>query len=1172
MELTDRPRCSRCGAEPPADARFCGRCGHPVETPVAASPGPPAAAPMRPAHLQGERKIVTILFADVVGSTALAEHMDPEDWAGVMNRAYERMTPAIRRHDGTIARLMGDGLLAFFGAPVAHEDDPVRAVSAALDLLSEARAYAADVRRERGIEFAVRVGLHTGPAVLGDVGSRLRHEYTAMGDAVNLASRVEAAALPMTVRVTDETYRRVAGVFVCADLGTQQIRGKREPVHTFEVRARRPAAADRRPTSALGLPRVVDSPFVGRAAELARFGAALDGLVAGRGGIVAVLGEAGLGKSRLLTEGQRRSPDGALTWLEGRALAFGRTVSYWPILEILRGWTGIGEDDASAGAWRKLEDGVRGLFPDEAAEVLPYLGTLLELPVPDALADRVRHLDGEAMGRQVFRTVRRVVERLARHRPLVLAFEDVHWLDQSSAELLEHVLPLVERVPLLVVGTGRPDPDTPAARLHRLAAERFAERYTELRLAPLPPPESADLLAALLAADDPTTRLRDAILLRTEGNPFFAEEVVRELVDRRDLVWSAAARRWRAAGAAEVSIPDTVQGVITARLDRLSGATKDVLKTAAVIGRAFLDRVLRAVAAPRRDLDERLDALQRLEVILAHRRAPELEYVFKHALTQDAAYQMIVRSQRRELHRRVAAAIEGLFAERREEFAAVLAHHYAQAEDWPRAQEYLLKAGDQAGRMAADAEALALYEQAMAVCERVLGDRWQPLERAALERKIGQALFRRGAHDRAGGFLERALRTLGHPYPPTRRRVRWEIARQVVRQAGLLVAPWAARRADAAQQAIALERLRAIETLGAVHFHQDPERFLLDSLYVLNLAPRTGDAYYGVVAYSSAAVACLFFGLSPLASRYLRQALSLAEESRHPVMLAHAYMGHAIFEFRRGDWEVAIGHYRRCAELYRESGNLRFWGTNSCTAAALLALRGRIAESLECARDVLRVGLEAGDEHLTAQGERLLGGNLLVLGDLDAAIGHLRAARELFVRVADHNSAAGALAELGQCLVRTGQLEAALAATETAAEERSGRRPEWSRMTVSNGLAEAYLAAAEQAEPSTRPGWLQKADRACRRAVADSKVIRAGAPAAHRLRGTREWMRRRPKAARREWRLSLERAEQLGMPYERALTHAELARRTGSEEDRARALALFADLGIEAGRAEAATR
>ena len=604
-------RCTNCQSELPPGARFCMNCGQPVEAAtaddearrarLAAATPAPTAQKMRAAHLSGERKVVTALFLDVVGSTALAENMDPEDWTLIMNQAFDVLSRVIiKEYDGAIARLMGDAILAFFGAPIAHEDDPVRAVHAALRLLEEARKYADQVRAKNGIEFAVRIGINTGPVVVGEVGSDLKFEYTAMGDAVNLAARMQSAARPMTVLISEHTYRFVAPVFDCTDLGLLEVKGKAEPVRVYEVQ--KPKAQQGRLRGLAGL----ESPMVGRDPELASMLQLCAAVRAGLGRAVVVIGEPGLGKSRLIAEwkaaasapAEAGGPAPAGLWAEGRCLSYGQGLAYHLLLDLLRSLIGVpatASEPETRAALRALVDDVVG--PAGAMDVYPYLGHLLSLQLEGEASERIKMLDPQALQNQYLSALRQLLRTLARRQPLVVVLDDIHWADPSSTDLLIKLLPLISEAALLLCLVTRPDRDAHGWKLLAAARERLGAGLTEINLNPLSDSDSRQLVSNLLEIESLPDSIRTLILKKAEGNPFFVEEVIRMLIDRGAIYKQGAS--WAAGkeiGAIE--IPDNLQGLLLARIDRLPDDVKRTLRVAsviAVIGRQFSVRVLEQV-------------------------------------------------------------------------------------------------------------------------------------------------------------------------------------------------------------------------------------------------------------------------------------------------------------------------------------------------------------------------------------------------------------------------------------------------------------------------------------------------------------------------------------------------------------------------------------------------
>jgi class 3 adenylate cyclase len=595
--------CPNCQAVVSPGARFCTNCGQPVTaaTPAdqarlsqlaAAAPRPLADKVRAAAHLAGERRVVTILFADVVGSTALAEELGAETWMAIMNGAFDRIIPAIYRYEGTVARLVGDGLWAFFGAPVAHEDDPARAVRAALDLLDAAGKVAEEVRREHGIQFAMRACLNTGAVVVGDVGDDLTYEYTAMGGAVNLAARLKFAAQAMTVLITENTHRFVGPILDCADLGPIDIKGRAEPIRVYEVHGLKGEPGQVRGLAGL------QSPMVGRDAELATLEQACEAVRAGLGRAVLIVGEPGLGKTRLIAEwkmavtGMMHDP--TPLWAEGHCLSYGHGLAYHLLIDLLRSIVGIPEAADEPEARAALRAYTANLCGDSMLDVYPHLGHLLSLKLEDEALERIQLLDPQALQMQYLAAVRSLLLAIASRHPLVLILEDLHWADPSSTELLVKLLPLASTAPLLFCMVSRPERDAPGWKLVTTARETLGRSLTELTLGALSENDSRQLVSNLLSIEALPHTLRGLILKKAEGNPFFVEEVIRMLIDRGAIIRRDG--KWYAEAEIEgLDIPDNLQGLLLARIDRLSDEAKRTLRVASVIGRQFPVKLLEHV-------------------------------------------------------------------------------------------------------------------------------------------------------------------------------------------------------------------------------------------------------------------------------------------------------------------------------------------------------------------------------------------------------------------------------------------------------------------------------------------------------------------------------------------------------------------------------------------------
>jgi class 3 adenylate cyclase len=565
-----------------------------IQARLAAAAPAPLIDKMRAARLSGERKPVTAIFADVVGSTSLAETMDAEDWTVLINEAFDLMSKAVFRYEGTIAQLQGDAMVVFFGAPVAHEDDPERAVRAALEMVDEIDEFARQLKADRGIDFRIRAGINSGPVLVGNVGSDLRYGYTALGDAMNVAARMEAAAEAGTVVISATTYRFVADAFDVEDLGEIAVKGKAEPIQAYRVIGLKSVRGRKRGLEAVGL----DSPMVGRGAQLEELRALYAVVAAGRGRIGFLVGEPGIGKSRLLAELRRavsEPSDGqpAATWFEGKCVSYGRTLPYHLVLDLVRSMLGIPFAASEKDAKDRLHERLAALLGSEAGDAEPYLAHLLGLALEGEAADRVK-LDPETLQGRYLATIHRVIRALTTQGPVVLVFEDIHWADPSSVEVVLGLLPLITQSPVLVLAAGRGETDAPGWRLVTQTRGVFGDALTELRLQPLSEADSRSLVANLLEIESLPDEVRDSILARSEGNPFFVEEVIRMLIERGAIVREG--ERWMANETiSTIEIPETLHGLLLARIDQLPNEAKRSLRVASVIGRQFPVRVLENV-------------------------------------------------------------------------------------------------------------------------------------------------------------------------------------------------------------------------------------------------------------------------------------------------------------------------------------------------------------------------------------------------------------------------------------------------------------------------------------------------------------------------------------------------------------------------------------------------
>ncbi|MDQ5852904.1 MAG: AAA family ATPase [Chloroflexota bacterium] len=657
-------------------------------------------------RIEDERRQVTVLFADLSGFTALSERLDPEEVMALANDMLKELAEAVYQYEGYIDKFVGDAIMAVFGAPVAHEDDPERALRAVLAMRERMEDFNRRWAERLGEPLQLHIGINTGTAIACTVGSDLRMSYTVIGDTVNLASRLQDVAEPGQILVSRDTYRLTQEAFTFLALDPIMIRGKREPVPVFELQR-----AKLFPGKVRGL-KELSSALIGREREMAQLGAIMQDLEAGRGRVVTIAGEAGIGKSRLIAEWHATIGDRA-RWLEGRAFAHTTALAYGPFLDLFRRYAGIKDDDSEIQARTRLRTAVDRLFPGNV-EAHAMFANLLAMRLSPEESALLAPYPAAALRRQLFGLVEELFTRLAQERPAVLVIEDMHWADLASIELVEYLLPLTKRLPIAIVGVFRQHPDEAPRILQAVAEVSYADRFTHIPLAPLSEASSLEMVERLLSMHALPEPLEKMIQEKAEGNPFFVEEVIRSLIERGALVRDESSEGWVATPLIEtIVVPDTLQGVLMARLDRLPDETKRVMQYAAIIGRVFLYRVLLQMAENATSLDADLSHLEREELIRERARQPEIEYIFKHALTQEVAYNTLLAPRRRELHRKVGEAMESIFAERLGEFSSIIGEHFYRGEAWDKAVDYLSRAGDAAARLYAHTEARLHYARAL---------------------------------------------------------------------------------------------------------------------------------------------------------------------------------------------------------------------------------------------------------------------------------------------------------------------------------------------------------------------------------------------------------------------------------------------------------------------------
>ena len=911
-----------------------------------AAEAPPAEGPYTPRHLadkilqsraalEGERKLVTVLFADAAGFTAMAAGLDPEDLHAVMDGCFARIVEAVHRYEGTVNQFTGDGVMALFGAPVAHEDHAVRAVAAALAIQTAIREYAETLQQSRGLDFALRIGINTGPVVVGRIGDDLRMDYTAQGETVNLAARLQTVAAPGAVLISEGTHALVSGYFVTADAGAHHVKGIDRPVRAFSVSEQRRRRARFEVAVERGL-----TPLVDRTRELAWLLDSVARARSGRGQVISVVGEAGVGKSRLLYELRHRLAGEPVTCLEGHCLPHGETLPFHLIAQFLQVNFGLEEGESVATQAEKVANGVVRLDP-ALAWTVPYLRHVLGLPADELESEG---LDQVQRKRRLIDAVRALTLRGAQHQPLVLLAEDLQWVDRNSEEYCRALVDSVATNPVVLIFTHRPGYAAPwqDRSIHeRLTLEALSEEDT------------AEMVKVLLGTRDLSPPVRELVVSRAEGNPFFIEELTRYLRERE---------LHDGSGARDARIPATVHDLLTARIDRLPEPLKRTLQLAAVLGRDFPLALLERLAPPGTDVKGHAAELTHLELLRERGFVPDLRLSFSHLLVRQVAYDGLLLKARAELHARAGAALEALYPGRTDEFVADLAEHYAKSTDRGKARHYLERAGDRAAGLFAYDEASVFYGRAIEVV-----DADDAVGRAALLGKRGDAAYAHGALSEARADWTAALDVID---AACERRVAADLHRRVA------VASWDAGEPDEALAHLGrglvalegdvanIEAARLYQELGRIHF-------------------RRGDHV--------------------TATDWARRALELGTQLGAPDVISHAYNTWGVALARAGDIEEGARFVARSLE----TALAHQLGAVACRAYTNLAVMYATIDhgrSLAYCREGLALAQKIGDQlqqswlYCT-----LAGGHCTLAGDYDEGVRAAEAAVELDERLGQRN-------------------------------------------------------------------------------------------------------------------------------------------------------------------------
>ncbi|MBI3799403.1 MAG: AAA family ATPase [Deltaproteobacteria bacterium] len=993
-------RCANCGSDNPEGTKFCGECGGPIQTrcpqcsfenlpstkfcrecgtpltgqsslrlqPQIPSPEPPQN--YTPKHLAerilaeqtameargspaGERKTITALFADIKSSMALMEHLDPEEARSLIDPALTLMIEAVHRYEGYVVQSTGDGIFAFFGAPIAHEDHPQRALYAALRMQDESGKYADTLRRAGRSPIEVRIGVNTGEVVLRSIRKDdLRAEYTPIGHSTALAQRMESLARAGSIVVSDHTYKLTEGYFDFKPLGAATVKGVSEPISVYEVLCVGPLRTRLQVAATRGLVR-----FVGRQREMEHLKRALEEAKTGRGQIIGVMGEPGVGKSRLFHEFLRAyAQTPLLLCLETFSVSHSKAYPYLPLIDLLKNYFHIAPQDDERKRREKI--GGKVLMLDRSLEdTLPYLFTLLGIAEP---ASSLQQMDPQIRKQRTFEAIKRLLVRESLNQPLLLLFEDLHWLDTETQAFLILLSESIATAKILLLTNYRPE-----------YQQAWGNRsfFSQLRLDPLAQEDAQELLRALLGDDHALRSLKQFILEKTEGNPFFMEELVQALVEQgvleRSLSVGVGLRPAPTVNFAELRVPTTVQAVLASRIDRLPPAEKSLLQMLSVIGKEFSWSLLKQVVnQPEAELPHSLSHLQAAEFIYEQPAFPEVEYTFKHALTQEVAYNSLLIERRKVLHERTAQAIEMIFHSQLEDHYGDLAHHYHRSTNTEKAVEYLGLAGRQAAQRSANTDALTHLTTALELLKTLPETSGRAQQELTLLLALGSTL--RASKGFAAPEVEMAY---------SRARVLCEQIGEIPQLFSTLRGLWGiyfARGQSPRTQELAVQLLQVAEhaqdptLLPEAHHVMGMASFALGELTAARTHLEQGIALYdlhrqpslsflypmdpGAAGRSWLSEILWYLGYPDQALKQSQEALALAYEIPHRLTLAGALSHAAALHRFRGELQLTQQHAETLRTLATEQGFSFYLEMPTVLQGWFMAEQGKTEEGVACLR------------------------------------------------------------------------------------------------------------------------------------------------------------------------------------------------------------------------------
>jgi len=1015
--------CSQCGFHNPPGMRYCGNCGTrlveekmepqqaaPEKTTRAHGEQPPVVDPaslgvltgadllerFHKAGLEasGQRRSVTVLFVDLSDYTRLSEELSDEELYELVQKFIRLLVNDVYKYEGMVDKLTGDGLMALFGAPIAHENNAERAIRSAMDMVSDVAKLSQELVLH-GYTLNVHIGIHSGSVIVGELGGNGVMNYTAIGDSVNLARRLEEVASPGVILVSEKVFRRTSRLFNFEQLPPVSLKNISKEVQAFRVVSMRSKASLMRGIDGL------QAPLIGRETEYAQIKQKIDRLVAhGIGGVILLVGEGGMGKSRLTREIRLSLDESCLAIFEGQSLTYRKPISYWIFQDMLRNFMGLPGNSPASMIQQRLAETLSSLLGDEGSTILPYLEHLFSIQPSDMAArERFQYLDPGQLRQQVFLAVRDFLVGVARNKPVLLILEDLHWADEASLELIRFLMDSTRSSPIILYAITRPFEGEVINAIHERAQQRLAGQYLLLRLEALLPDQSEKLLDALITITDFPEELHRQIIERSAGLPFYLEEILRMLMEQQIIIQREG--HWQLTSVVDIGVigvPESLQGLILARFDRLALPQQIILQTASVIGYRFSTQILRQVLSAETEfspavIDESLHLLLEREFIIPQEGieeeaengngAGEVNYQFRHVLVSDAVYSTLLQRDRRELHTRVGEVIENMYRDRLDGYIEVLAGHYLRSPYLDRALHYLALAGEKAARSYANDQALQFFRQALEILPKVSPSAEQSMR---VHSGLGDALLIAGDYTGAREQYVEAIESLGLPgrtgllrYPPVKqdgmamdRTSYLSLLSQLQRKIGKALENQgeydrALAYIRSAQLvlldepvAFAIERANCLNDTGWIYFRRgsldEAEKVLNEGL---QLAIPAGQL--DLTASILNRLAGVYFQRNAVdqAANYMKRSLRIREEIGDVVAVARSYNNLGLIDWKQGALQAALDEFNRSYRLHENLGDIEGqivlqtnMGLIELDLGNLSEARRRFQEALDNARQI----------------------------------------------------------------------------------------------------------------------------------------------------------------------------------------------------------------------------